>query len=210
MQQEGQGASEAGGLGLAKIREGFYKIVIERYAEAINAGEEKTIPELKALVNPLDASVQALRQETVSKMDVGEYRFERDFLAYAERAFSAVQGLAKIHSEVSPSFWLAPREMLLLGAADAFDRCILLCSLLIAGGSPAAKIRVLELEGGARHPVVVFSHAERQYLLDATQESSALTHAGTLEEIFAQYTSGGRKVSKSAFEFNNEEYAEFD
>ncbi len=198
-----------------------YKKILERYAEAINAGEQKTIPELKALVNPEDDGVRRLKltflQEINRPPETDEahaglepYRFERDFLAYAERAFAFVQALEKIHSEVSVSFWLSASEIVELGAADAFDRCILLCSLLAAGGCENTRVRVLELEGGSRHPVVVFYYNEKQHLMDASQEASAFTFTGSLEEILANYSFEGKKALKSAFEFNNAEYNELE
>ena len=203
-------SSAEGEMSLYKVRAGFYRKIVERYSDAVNAGEEKTIPDLKNLVNPDDATVQGLRKEIEGGIQTGEYRFEKDFASYAEKAFNKVQSLLRIHSELSVSFWLYPSDILELGAADAFDRSILLCSLLIAGGCRNAKIRVLEVEGGARHPVVVYTFNERQHFLDPTQESSATTFTGSLEEIFSQYSYEGKKVTKSAFEFNNEEYNEFD
>ena len=206
------------GQRLYKARSLFYKKIVERYAEAVNAGEQKTIPELKFLVNPEDEAVIALRQKLLQEMQlspspaegVEQYRFERDFLGFAERAFNFVQSLQKIHSELSVSFWLSPSEVVQLGVADAFDRCILLCSLLIAGGCETARVRVLELEGGGRHPVVAFYYKERQHLMDASQEASALTFTGQLEEIFKSYTFEGKRVLRSAFEFNNADYNEFE
>ncbi len=231
---EGEAGAE---LAAWRTRALAYRKIVERYADAVNAGEQKTIPELKALVNAADPAVAELRKKILGEIsrteagasaeaavrETGEqggvesrppaaepYRFERDFLAYAERAFSFVQSLRKVQSELSVSFWLSPSEIVELGAADAFDRSILLAALLLAGKCDNARVRVLELEGGNRHPVVVFYYGEKQHLMDASQEASGLTFTGTLEEIFKNYSYEGKKVAKSAFEFNDKEYSELE
>ncbi len=195
---------------LWKARAGFYKKIIERYGAAIDEGERKTIPDLKALVDPKDAAVQALRGQFLEKMGCADYSFNKDFLAFGTGAFGYCQALLRIDSEIEPSFWLRPEEITELGAADAFDRAILLCSLLASGDCETAKVLVLELEGGSRHPVVTFYHAERAHLLDPSQQASFTTYSGSLEEVFRHYTYEGKRVLKQAFEFNTQDYNEFE
>lgn len=198
-------------LALWKARAGYYKKIIERYGEAIDAGERKTIPELKALVDQKDAAVLKLKAEALAKIGhADDYSFERDFLPYAEASFSYVKSLSRIDSEIEPSFWMRPEEIVGLGAADAFDRAILLCSLLLACECETARVLVLELEGGGRHPVVVFYYKEKQHFLDPSQEAEFSTYSGTLEEIFRHYSYEGKKVLKAAFEFNHADYNEFE
>ena len=195
---------------LWKARAGFYKKIIERYADAIDDGERKTIPDLKSLVNPTDATVLGLRGQLLEKAGIAEYSFDRDFWQYAEAAFALVQSLSRIDSEIEPSFWMRPADIVELGAADAFDRAILLCSLLAAGDCETARVLVLELEGGNRHPVVVFYYREKQHLLDASQEAAVSTYSGSLEELLKHYSYEGKKVLKAAFEFNAQDYNEFE
>jgi len=214
--------------------------IIERYADAINAGEQKTIPELKQLVCATDEAVRQARAKIIAglglretKKQAGEqtaaeaaqtsenlglsqpvygeqYRFEKDFPAAAENAYNYVQSFAKVHHDLPVSFWLRARDIVEIGAADSFDRTLFLCSLLLSLGCSNAKIRVLELEGGLKHPVVVFTHNEKQHLFDACQECSAYTYHGTLEQIMIEYSFEGKKPIKPVYEFNNEEYVEFD
>lgn len=222
-----------------KIKLAVYRKLVDRYSEEINAGEQKTIPELKEMVSATDSAVRETRAKILGELgfasepekigkgaaqatSVGtstgvsgelqgnHYRYEKEFLAAAEKAYNFAQSLKKIHHDLPVSFWLKPREILELGAADAFDRAIFLCSLLQSLGCENAKVRVLDLEEGFKHPAVVFSFNEKQFLMDAMQECSAFTYHGSLEEVLKNYTYEGKKCLKSAYEFNGEEYLEFE
>ena len=59
-----------------RIRAAVYRKIIERYAEAVNQGEEKTVPQLKELVRPGDESVVRLRDAVVeSTLGAGKKEF---------------------------------------------------------------------------------------------------------------------------------------
>ncbi len=215
-----------------KIRAAVYKKLIERYAEFISLSEEKTIPELKALVSPVDEAVEKTKQRLLEEMrgDYGrrpavkmidgiqvvgisreewQYSFERDFPKFADKALAFVQGLRHVHADLSIPYWLSPKEMLDVGAADPFDRCIFLCSLLIAAGCDKARVRVVEVEGGEKRPVVFFSFGERFYIIDAVQEHALFVGADEAS-LLAGYHADGRKFGRSLYEFNNAEYDDFE
>lgn len=198
-------------LAATKTREALYKKLIERYAEIIGLEEEKTIPELRALVNENDSAVQETKQELFKQLAGGNhgwtYSFEQDFPKYAEKAFEKTASLKAIHAQIPVSYWLSVREILELGAADAFDKAIFLCSLLHAGGSKGAKVLVVEVEGGVKHAVVVFEFQEKVYLFDAS--AGVELSAGSVEELLAQYRHGEKRVTRALYEFNDAEYNEF-
>ena len=203
-----------------RVQAGYYRKIIERYAALINENEEKTVPELKALVDRNNEAVQQVRKQVLEEVAAkkkalgtfteGEpYNFDKDFLMAAEAAFTLVRSLRHVHPEVSASFWLAPKEILELEAADVFDKAILLCSLLKGLDAPAT-IMVLELENNLIHPVVVFQYGARDYVLDASQPHAALTtYTGALDEILQTFSYEGAKCLKKAYEFDNENYKEF-
>ncbi|MBI5228735.1 hypothetical protein HY991_01395 [Candidatus Micrarchaeota archaeon] len=203
---------QTGELETCKTRLAFYKKIIEKYEEFINSSEEKTIPELKLMISDSDETIAQFKKEILGQLGVQEasYSYERDFLKYAERTYSLVQSFHPVHSDISVSFWLSYRDTAELKAADSFDKVLFLCSLLLAGGCKNAKIRVLEMEGGFKHPVLIFFFAEKQYLFDPSQECSAFTFQGPLEEILLTFTYEGRKFVKSLYEFNREDYFEFE
>jgi len=206
-------------LAKARTRCAFYKLVIERYAESITQGEQKALPELRALVNPLDPSVQAVKKlliedhaRSVSKgiEGAGEafaYNYERHFPALAQRAFEFAHSLRPIQADLGVPFWLTLHDIWELRAGDPFDKAVFLCSLLLALDSPNARIRALELEGGLKHPVVLVEFQEHKWLLDASQKDGV--REGPLERLLEAFTYEGKKVRHSLFEFNNQSYTEF-
>ncbi|MFH1200121.1 MAG: hypothetical protein V1708_03580 [Candidatus Micrarchaeota archaeon] len=199
----------------------YYRRIISRYAALVNENEEKTVPELKALVDKNTETVQqlkaqALEQTAANKKASGtlpegwRYDYEKDFLFAAGPAFAIVRGIRQVHSEVSVSFWLSQKEILEVGAADVFDKALLLCSLLQALGAQA-KVLVLELENNTIHPVTVLEYSGRAYLLDASQRESQLTtYCGEQEEVLKGFSFGGAKFLKKSYEFDANNYKEFE
>ena len=201
------------------LRSEFYRKIIEKYAAMINEYEEKTVPELKSLINRSDQTIQELRGKFTTdlledKMRRGgtsaDYVYSTDFLFIADKIFRHCQGLRHIHANLAVSFWLSMKEVEELGAADPFDRAILLCTLLRAFEGDA-KIRVLEMENNLIHPVIMMGFEGRKFVLDASQQAALLTSfsGADTEEVLKSFNYDGNKYIKSAYEFNDDEYSEF-
>jgi hypothetical protein len=190
-----------------RVREALYKKLIERYAEAISAGEEKTVPELRALINAGDEAVQEARKRILEELSLHAYAPEKHFMQFAEKAFEVVSALRSIHASISVSYWLSPKEILELGAADAFDKAVFLCSLLQAGGNKSARVRVVELEGGMRHALTLFDYNGRTYAFDAGTKTRK--SARSLAALLDGLRCGDKRVTRSLYEFNDGAYEEF-
>ncbi len=192
-----------------KLQLKLMRKIIEKYADQINSMEVKTIPELKAFIAPGDptvAKVAVTLKDEFSRKSGKSYSPEfLDTLSMA--AFHFVSSFDTIGVDLPVSFWLSPTEVLELGAADAFDRAIFLCSLLIHLGAQA-KVHVLEVEGGLRHPVVIVNN-EKCYLFDPSPPASFLV-SDTQAACLSQLAISGRKYTRSLFEFNSMTYEEFE
>ncbi|MFH1751297.1 MAG: hypothetical protein ABH863_06455 [Candidatus Micrarchaeota archaeon] len=202
-----------------ETRNRFFKKIIEKYAAMINEYEEKTVPELKSLINRNDPAIIELKKGFLDelltdKMKRGgsssDYVFSEDFLFVADKVYKYCQQLSHIHSNLPVSFWLSMKEIMELQAADPFDRAILLCSLLRSFDAPA-KIRVLELENNLIHPIVLAQFEGKYYLLDPSQKDAMLTSfsGSDLESTVGSFGYDSNKYIKSAYEFNDEDYAEY-
>lgn len=185
------------------------KKIISKYRDEINSFEVKSIPELKAFIDPNEPSAkkvaERLKEGFMHKSGSTEITTQ-DVSKLAFAAFHFVSSLEVIGVDLPVSFWFTPSDVLELGAADAFDRSIFLCSLLCNFGIDA-KVHVLEVESGLRHPVVIMKtdvcvlfdpYPPAKHIVDSTQG-----------EVLSQFALGEKKYTRSLFEFNSTSYEEF-
>ncbi|NYZ79061.1 hypothetical protein H0N99_02840 [Candidatus Micrarchaeota archaeon] len=189
-------------LEVCRRRESIYRKIIERYRELIEAGESKSIPELRSLVRPQSSSVVELKEKLTREFK--PYDYERVFLTVAQKAYEFVKDEIKTE-HVNIEFWLSPKDILELKAADEMDKAILLCSLLIALGNKGAKV-VVEMKGGLKHAFVMFSFGNRYYLFDPVHD---INLAGSKEILEAQISTEKDEENKIVYEFNDTEYNEW-
>jgi hypothetical protein len=189
-------------LDVCRRRELVYKRIIERYRELIEAGESKSIPELRSLVRPQSSSIAELKDKLTKEFK--PYEYERNFLTVAQKAYEFVKDEIKTE-HVNIEFWLSPKDILELKVADEMDKAILLCSLLIALGNRNAKV-VVEMKGGLRHAFVMFSFGNRFYLFDPVHN---INLAGSKEILEAQISTEKDEENKIVYEFNDTEYNEW-
>ncbi len=213
MQEQGQGAVNGAEEKLQKsiVQLAAYRKIIEKYADQINSFEVKSVPELKNLINPSEAAVKKVKENLLvefQKKSGREYA-ESDLPRVGLAAFHFISSLRVIGAELPVSYWFSPSQVLEIGAADAFDRAIFLCSLLNALGCANSKIHVLEVEGGLRHPVVIAKIAENHYLFDAMPPSQFIK-ATNQQGLLAAYEINGKKYTRSLFEFSAAGYEEFE
>ncbi len=187
-----------------KARSAAYHKVIDRYADYIDEHERKTLPELKALVNGNDAAVLDAKRRIEEKL-TAENKSKPEDTALA--CLELVASLAPLHSELGVSFWFTPAELFELGAADPFDRTLLLCSLL-RSFELEARVLVLELSDGSKHPVVEWLNAGRSTVLDPSQQHELLQFSGERADALKVFSFGGKTVRHAVFEFNDREFEE--
>ena len=181
--------STVGVEGGEALRAEYYRRIIERYAKVVSFGEEKSIPELKRMVAPGEC-VEA---------KAAELGGEREALEF-------VKALPLLHAKLSVSFWLSPREALELGAGDVMDKAVLLCSLLLAQ-SANAFLRVIELDEGTKHPVVLVKGERGARVLDAVSGGSF--NGSSADVALRQLSFEGKQYARSLYEFNNANYESF-
>ncbi|MCX6778298.1 MAG: hypothetical protein NT157_05450 [Candidatus Micrarchaeota archaeon] len=182
-----------------KCRAALYKHIIERYREQIEAGESKTIPELRGLVNPNDKTVAAIADHMRGSFH--PYVYEEKFLLAARKAFEFVRDDIELES-LPVDFWLYPEDIVELGVADAVDKAMLLCSLLIALENESARV-VVETDG-TRRAFVTFDFKGSFHILDPVQD---IFESGVKEDLIRKHVQGDNY--KLVYEFNNKEYEEW-
>jgi hypothetical protein len=184
---------------LCKRKAAVLRKIIERYREQIEAGEAKTVPDLRNFIDAKGRAVQEVKQKIANEFR--PYVYENNFLEAAEKAFKFLKD--EIGNETLPvDFWLLPDDVLELKLADEMDKAIFLCSLLLALDNETAKV-VVETNG-ARHAFVLFEFNGKFHLMDPVHDVNII---GSREEVLKQHLTG--HDYKLVYEFNNKGYEEW-
>ncbi len=189
-QQQGEGAP-AQPDDEARLR--LYSLIIERYRDKIEEGEQKTVSDLKGMVQPHDPKVAKIRDSITEQFH--PYVYEENFLSAAKMAFEFVCSFRTMSAPLP--FWLGFADMEELMAGDEMDKSLLLCSLLRSLGSENSKVFVTD----SRNSYVLFQFSGKSFVADHSQK-------GLLEK-----ESGAEALSclkgKIMYSFNDKEYEDF-
>ncbi|HEV8289394.1 MAG TPA: hypothetical protein VGQ00_00365 [Candidatus Norongarragalinales archaeon] len=199
--------SEREELATERIRSSLYKKVIQRYSDYINKNEEKTVPELKRMIDAKHPRVKQIKD--IILLDLQHDDKQEDPFARAEKAYNFCTNLRPLHGVLGISFWLTFDDIVELGAADHFDKSIFLASLIKALQAGEAKVRLMELEGGLKHSVVVFKNEDVSLLLDPSQAHDFRAYEAPTDESLESFEFDGKKVKRTLFEFDEEDFTDF-
>ncbi len=173
-----------------------YLAIIERYRDYIEEKENISVAELPRLVTPGEGVVRRKVEEI--KGSLAPYYFNTRFEGAAEAAFLFVKETVK--DVVLPvQFWLMPKETITYSAGDEVDKCILLCSLLIALGNPSTKV-LMRVKDDIRKVFVYCSYNDRLMFFDFAEGKR--TFKDEKEMLDAIGFGGGTY----AYEFNDRTY----
>lgn len=178
--------------------ERIYLAIISRYKGYIEEKESISVAELPRLVMPREERV--LRKVSEIKSGYPQYSYDANFADASDEAFRYVSG--GVDAVVLPlQFWLSPGDVLAFGAGDKMDKAILLCSLMVALGNPSSKVLVV-MRGKTMH---VFVYCEFKDKIRAYEIDGAADDYASKDEF---YSAVGTKNADTAYEFNNQAYAD--
>ena len=176
----------------------IYLAIISRYKDYIEEKEELSVAELPTLVTPQSDAV--VRRAEAIRQELGQYDYQKNFYDAAVLAFEFVRD--EIEEVVLPvQFWLSPDETIRFRMGDRIDRCILLCSLLVALGNPSSKVFVLKDEG-SRKVYVYFEFNGLFILLDVEDGVKEFKDNAQMLSFF------NITEDDTVYEFNNQSYAD--
>jgi hypothetical protein len=132
----------------------LYLTIIMRYKEYIEENENVYMAELPRLITPEDSPIVAAVEGI--KSNFNPYSFEANIEAAEKEAYSyVVKNICSL--EMPIQFWQLPRDAIMNGAGDAFDRACVLCSMLVCLGDLSSRILVMANE--SERKVIVYSEA---------------------------------------------------
>lgn len=196
--------ADAGERELKLLR--LYRLLLKKYADAINDKEKRTIGQIKGIVDRDDMTIQSI----VSDFKPKDYDFDRDYLGIAQNIYEYVlKEIDFVKADVDISFWLSPKEVLENKIADDEDLAVFLCSLLFALKDEKAHVVISELDNLSTHAFVITEFKSRFILLDPSQKKPFHSFIGTLESVMEKYSFDGAKLKRFLYKFNHAEYEQF-
>ncbi|MFH0969859.1 MAG: hypothetical protein V1776_00125 [Candidatus Diapherotrites archaeon] len=184
----------------------FYKMLLDKYAALINEKEQRSIEEIKTLVDSNDMSIQSM----ISQFKPDSYTVERDYLFTAQQTFEFITREIKyVPNDMNINFWLNPKDILTHKVSDDEDLAIVLCSSLLALEDKRAFVYVMELEDLRTHAVVITDVNEKTLLLDPSVGHGFFKYYGDKSFVFKKYRFDGKKLKRALYRFNSETYEQF-
>jgi hypothetical protein len=168
----------------------LYKIIIDRYREEIEEHENKTVVDLKGMIQPHEPTIQKTRDSLLESFR--PYIYQEHFLPALKMCCQYVSSFQTISPPVA--FWLTFQDMQSIMAGDEIDKSILLCSLLRSLGSQSARVFVTD----TKNSYVICQFEGKFYLM---------AHSAAEPSICASEQEAMLRMSgKPIYSFNDMDY----
>lgn len=182
------------------------KVLLQKYAYLINEKEQRTIGEIKTLVDGTDLSIQTIIEEFKNTT----YSFKEDYEKILRKIYVfIINDIDFIDTNFGINYWLTPREIIDLKLADDEDLAVFTCNFMKALGDDNAEVIVAELENLKTHAFVTTEINKKFLILDPAQKKDFDTFFGNKTEILKKYSFKENKIRKFLYRFNSEKYEQF-
>ncbi|MBT4191682.1 MAG: hypothetical protein HOE11_00075 [Candidatus Diapherotrites archaeon] len=184
----------------------LYKFLLQKYADIINEREQRTIGEIKALVDGTDLSVQNLLEE-----------FKEDFYEFADNYGEVLRKVYQfvlddiefVEINLGVNYWLSAKEVLEQKVVDDEDLAVFCCSCMKGLGDDNAEVIIAELEDLKTHAFVATKLDDKFLILDPAQSHDFDTYFGDKVAILKEYRYQNEKIKRFLYRFNSEKYEQF-
>lgn len=203
-----------------RLRASIYRSLLTKHASALSLQEQRSLDEFKALIEPDNPAILLVKRMLLAdyardivkspkddEPPVLNYSYEHHFPQMARRAFECVSALRDLKPELPFAYWLPLKDVWEMRGGEPAHKAVFLCSLLIALQCQCAKVRVLELQGGARYPIVTAAFGSQDYVFDVASRGAGF-YIGRLSDTLRSVSFDGQKASRSLYEFNPAGYSE--
>ena len=178
----------------------LYQFLLQKYADIINEREQRTIGEIKELVDGTDLTIQSIVDDTRSETHElslrNIYKFIKDEISYVD-------------AELSLNYWMSAREIMEVKAADDEDMAVFLCACMKCLGDDKAEVIIAELENSQTHAFVSTELEGKFLILDVPQKHDFDKYFGDKTNVLIKYTYNGNKIKRFLYRFNSQKYEQF-
>ena len=185
----------------------YYEIILAKYKELINSKEQKTISEIKDMVDSEDLTISSI----VSKFKPIGYEYSRDYLNTIRKIYNFFKSeINVIKNDLKVLFWLDFNEIIKHKIADEQDISIFLCAIMKSLNDNNAKIYVVLLEDDQTHAFVKTKIKNTYYIFDLTQRVPFDMFKDTDEnKLFENYNFLNKKIVKKIYMYDKNDYEDF-
>jgi hypothetical protein len=182
------------------------KFLLQKYADIINEREQRTIGEIKSLVDGTDLSVQNIVEEF--KEDF--YDFEKNYLDSLKKVYKfIIDEIEFVEINLGVNYWLSAKEVLEQKIVDDEDLAVFTCSCMKALGDEKAEVIIAELDDLKTHAFVVSEFNGKFVLLDPAQKHDFDKFIGEKIVILKEYSYNKEKIKRFLYRFNSDKYEQF-
>ncbi len=176
------------------------RFLLQKYADIINEREQRTIGEIKKLVDGNDLTIQSIvddiKGENQDESVKNIYKFICDEIGFVD-------------AELSLNYWLSAREVMEIKAADDEDLAVFLCASIKAIGDGKAEVVIAELDSLQTHAFVVTEYGGQFLILDPAQKHEFEKYLGKKTGVLKKYSFNGNKIKRFLYRFNSDKYEQF-
>lgn len=182
------------------------KFLLQKYSDLINEHEQRTIGEIKTLVDGNDLTIQNLINEFKPEF----YEFEKNYLEILEKTYEfIINEIDFLEVNFGINYWLTAKEVLDVRIVDDEDLAVFVCACAKALGDECAEVIIAELDNLKTHAFVISEFNDEFILIDAAQKKSFKEFIGKKTNIIKNYTFNGHKIKRFLYRFNSNKYEQF-
>jgi hypothetical protein len=182
------------------------KFLLQKYADIINEREQRTIGEIKELVNGKDLSIAGIIEDFKEE----DYSFETNYLGVLEKIYNFIcDEIEFIEANFGVNYWLSAKEIMELKIADDEDLAVFTCSCMKTLEDNNAEVIIAELDDYSTHAFIATEKDKKFMILDPAQKHEFKKYFGEKKDIIRDYTFKDKKIRRFLYRFNHDKYEQF-
>jgi hypothetical protein len=184
----------------------LYKFLLQKYADIINEREQRTIGEIKALVDGTDLSIQNILEEFNGDF----YEFADNYEEVLRKVYTFIlDEIEFIEIDLGVNYWLSAKEVLEQKVVDDEDLAVFCCSCMKGLCDDNAEVIIAELEDLKTHAFIATEIKGKFLILDPAQGHVFDKYFGDKATILKEYTYKNEKIKRFLYRFNSSKYEQF-
>ena len=182
------------------------KFLLQKYSDLINQREQRTIGEIKSLVDGTDLTIQNI----ITEFKDSTYDFDENYTEILTKVFNFIKDeLEFTEINFGVNYWLSANEVMQIKVVDAEDLAVFTCSCMKALGDTKAEVIIAELDDFKTHAFVSTTINEKFLILDPAQKHDFNLFFDTKPNVIRNYKFNNAHIKRFLYRFNSDKYEQF-